>query len=959
MESSLSRYPQDQGHRGARQDRLAPGNDAAPPTPDFRALFQAVPGLYLVLTPDFRIVAASDAYLDAIMKRREEILGRDLFEVFPDNPQDPGATGVNNLRGSLERVLRSGAPDTMAIQQYDIRRPTPRGAEWEVRFWIPVNSPVFGEEGEIHYLIHRVEDVTDFVLLTRQENERSRVTEELRTRAVQMEAEIFTRAQQLQEVNQQLRTINEELIAVTRAADSARKVAERQGRRLTDVLESITDAFFAVDERWRATYVNGALEQMTGRKRHELLGSYWWDEFPDAVDTPFADACRRAMRKRVPVEVIDYFAPQDRWYDLRAFPTDDGGLAVYFQNITERKRAEEIAHLLAEADRVLASALDSTPTLEALAQLAVPMLADFCFFVVVGPDRAIRDVIWHDRDPERRRRLEQMQQTVSARAIAEHPVWRVLRTGSAELVPEVTNEWVQNAAADPGNAEFLRALEARSLLTVPLLVRDQVLGALTFGFADSERHYTEVNRDLAEELARRAAVAIDNAVLYRNAETARQAAEAAQVEAETANRAESQFLATMSHEIRTPINAIMGYGELLEMGIAGKVSEAQRNYLERIKASSTHLMGLINDVLDLSKIEAGELTVRHERNSLGDVVAAALAMIGPQATMRGIEISREHVCDGADTLFLGDEDRVRQILVNLLSNAVKFTDAGEKVEIRCRADAKPPSGSSLADDERWVAVEVEDTGIGISDEQIEQIFSPFMQVDQGHTRQQGGTGLGLTISRQFALMMGGDLSVRSRVGEGSTFTLWLPAVADASSPAPDRVVARGLAVESLPAIPGLTEIGELLAENAEELVTALGDRLRADPAIPHANSLNRAELENHVATFLLDIGKSLVTLDEGRAKPALLRDSSVIQRLISERHGKQRARLGWRKEELKREFGILREEVDALVRRDAPPRPGVDVEEALGVIHHLLKRAEEISLAGFSAYLADPEDIGP
>ena len=832
--------------------------------PDFRALFRAVPGLYLVLTPDFDIVAASDGYLDASMKRRTEILGRDLFGVFSNNPKDPGATGVNNLRASLERVLRNGAPDAMAVQQYDIRRPTPEGFEREVRFWSPVNSPVFGEDGEIRYIVHRVEDVTEYVLLKQQESERTRATEELRTRTVQMEAEIFTRAQQIQEVNQQLRATNEELIAVTRAADSARKVAEREGRRLTDVLESITDAFFAVDERWRATYVNGALEQMTGRKRHELLGRSWWDEFPSAADTPFAHACRRAMRERVPVEISDYFAPQDRWYDLRAFPTDDGGLAVYFQNITERKRAEEASQLLAEADRVLASALDLTPMLEALARLAVPMLADFCFFVVLGPDEAIRDVVWQDRDPERRNRLERMQQTISPRDIQEHPVWSVLRTGRAELVPQVTDEWVQSAAADPQNAEFLRALGARSLLTVPLQIRDRVLGALTFGLAESERSYAEADRDLAEELARRAAVAIDNAVLYRDAERARQVAEVAQVEAETANRAKSQFLATMSHEIRTPINAILGYGELLEMGIAGNGFRGAAQ-LPRTDQGEQHTF----DGADQRHSGSVQGRGRRAHGAAGTELARRCRRRGARDDRaasdhpRDRDFARNRLCKGPGALFLGDEDRVRQILVNLLSNAVKFTDPGGKVEIRCRADAKPPSGSSLGDDERWVVVEVEDTGIGISDEQIEQIFSPFMQVDQGHTRQQGGTGLGLTISRQFALMMGGDLSVRSRVGEGATFTLWLPAVVDASAPAPDRFVAGELAPESLRAIPGLTEIGELVAENAEELVSALGDRLRADPAISLAKALNRAELENHTATFLLDIGKSLVTLDEG------------------------------------------------------------------------------------------------
>ena len=180
--------------------------------PDFHSLFESAPGLYLVIKPDFAIVAASEAYLRATMTRRENILGRGIFEVFPDNPDDPTATGVSNLRASLERVRETGRPDAMAVQKYDIRRPECDGGGFEERYWSPVNSPVFARDGaELAYIIHRVEDVTDFVRLKQQGLEQNRVTEELKVRTEQMEGEVFQRAQQLQEANRQLRAANERL----------------------------------------------------------------------------------------------------------------------------------------------------------------------------------------------------------------------------------------------------------------------------------------------------------------------------------------------------------------------------------------------------------------------------------------------------------------------------------------------------------------------------------------------------------------------------------------------------------------------------------------------------------------------------------------------------------------------------------------------------------------------------
>lgn len=184
------------------------------PEPDFRTLFEASPGLYLALLPDaprFTIVAVSDAYARATMTRREQILGRGLFDVFPDNPADAQASGVRNLKASLERVRATGAADAMAVQKYDVQRPSEDGGGFEERWWSPVNSPAFGADGRLAYILHRVEDVTDFVRLKHLDAERERHTDALRTHAEAMEAEVYQRAQQLQRANEQLRQAHAEL----------------------------------------------------------------------------------------------------------------------------------------------------------------------------------------------------------------------------------------------------------------------------------------------------------------------------------------------------------------------------------------------------------------------------------------------------------------------------------------------------------------------------------------------------------------------------------------------------------------------------------------------------------------------------------------------------------------------------------------------------------------------------
>ncbi|MEX0761739.1 MAG: PAS domain-containing protein [Dehalococcoidia bacterium] len=303
----------------------------------FQALFDSAPSPYLVLKPDFTIAWVNEAYLRVTMTRREDILGREVFEAFPDNPGDKRATGVRNLRASLERVKRTGKPDMMAVQKYDIRRPASDGGGFEERYWSPVNAPVFGLDGELIYIIHHVTDVTDFIRLRYQESEQDRRTRELQTNVERAEAEVYMRAQELNKTNQLLRAANA-------ALDEARGQAETERQRVTHILESIMEAFAALTRDYRFAYLNRKaayeIRRGTGKRMHQIIGQSIWQLFPDLLGSQFEKECRRAAENDIPVHFEDFYPPLSLWFEVHAFPSEDG-LAIYFQDITDRKQAEQ------------------------------------------------------------------------------------------------------------------------------------------------------------------------------------------------------------------------------------------------------------------------------------------------------------------------------------------------------------------------------------------------------------------------------------------------------------------------------------------------------------------------------------------------------------------------------------------------------------------------------------------
>ena len=536
----------------------------------------------------------------------------------------------------------------------------------------------------------------------------------------------------------------------------ARQAVESAQRDISFILESINEPFVIYDAEWRFRYVNGAAKRAFAAApagdAGDVAGRTLWEVFPSMRGTAFERDAAAAMIERTP-RSLEIANPDGSWAEAYLYPTDDGGLAVSWKDISSRKRAEHALRFLSEASTILASSLDFEATLSAVARLAVPRLGDWCGIEIVGDDGVARQLAVAHADPQKIPLAHELRARYPADPSAPNGVPLVLRSGVTEFYPEITDEQVAASAVDAEHLALLRQLSIRSVIIVPLVARERTVGALTLIIAESGRRFSRDDVEVAESLARRAALAVDNAKLYREAERAR-------ADAEAANQAKSDFLATMSHELRTPLNAIAGYTELLEMELRGPITDEQRDDLRRIRRSQRHLLALVNDVLNFARLDTGSLHYEIGPVLVADALGAVEAMVAPQMRAKGLEYQLR---SPAETLTVAaDHEKLQQILVNLLSNALKFTATGGRIDLDCST-----SGES-------VFITVTDTGRGIPADKLEVIFEPFVQVERALTRETEGSGLGLAISRQLARAMHGELTVTSELGTGSVFTLTLP-----------------------------------------------------------------------------------------------------------------------------------------------------------------------------------------
>jgi PAS domain S-box-containing protein len=666
-----------------------------PPAPDFRKLFESAPGLYLVLTPELTIVAVSDAYLRATMTKREEILGQGLFEVFPDNPADTGATGVRNLRASLERVLRERAPDAMAVQKYDIQRPESEGGGFEERFWSPVNSAVLGEDGQVAYIIHRVEDVTEFVRLKQKGGEQSRANQELLQRAEQMEAEVLRRSAAIQELNREL--------------DAANVRWELAGAANDD---GVWD--------WRP----GADEIYWSARIFEMLG-YAPDEIKLTVSVfrsmihpddlcKVDEALNAHLSGRSPVYEVEYRVKNKdgnyRWIRSRGKAAKGPGgpntrMVGLHTDIDQRRRGTDA---LRESETMFRGLLESAPD-------AIVIVNEKGLIELVNTQA--ERLFGYSADELRGQPVEML-------------IPQRYRTGHEKV---------------------------RSAYLAAPMVREMGAGQDLFGI---RKDGTEVPVEISLSPMRTpkglfVTSAIRDITERKQAEKELIRAKAA---AEEANRAKSSFLAKMSHEIRTPMTAILGYADML-LDPAQSASD-RLDRVQTIRRNAEQLLTILNDILDISKIEADKLDVEIIETDACEVLNDVISLMRVRALEKGITL---------DVAYAGqiprkietDPTRLRQILINLVGNAIKFTESGG-VNVVATFVKSPGRAGQL----RFT---VTDTGIGMTVDQLQGLFRPFEQADNSTTRRFGGSGLGLSICKRLAQMLGGDIVAQSNPGVGSSF----------------------------------------------------------------------------------------------------------------------------------------------------------------------------------------------
>ncbi len=469
------------------------------------------------------------------------------------------------------------------------------------------------------------------------------------------------------------------------------------------------------------------------------------------------------------------FGPED--VRLLQLAADRIGLGIAYARLYEE---EASAHARAEAEQrrarflgnvsaLLATTLDYALTLKNLTRLAVPELGDWCVVDMVDADGVtLQRVAVACVEPAQERFVWDADRHHPLRSDDPYGPARVATTGEPELVSEITDEIVAQIAHNVEHVGLLRELGMTSYMSVPLVARGRTIGAISFATAGSGRRYSTDDLAFAEEVARRAALAVDNARLYR--------------EAQDMSRLRDEFLATISHELRTPLTPILSWAHLLR---TRKLSEAAMvKAVEAIERGAKTQARLIDDLLDMSRVITGKLRLDVEPVEIAAVVGAALESMGPAAHGKRIAV-RARLDPSAGTV-LGDPARLQQVVWNLLANAIKFTPEGGNVDVTLE-----PLSSH-------VRLTVRDTGIGINPQFLDRVFDPFCQADSSTTRVHGGLGLGLAIVRQVVELHGGIVRVTSSgEGEGAAFIVDLPVAtrspAGAATPCegtpsfPDRV----------------------------------------------------------------------------------------------------------------------------------------------------------------------------
>ncbi len=490
------------------------------------------------------------------------------------------------------------------------------------------------------------------------------------------------------------------------------------------------------------------------RPPEELLGKLIHDVFPQDTADRFLEAIQLTLKSGEPRQLeYDLKIENDVfWFLANLSKLDENNVFWVARDITERKKSEEAIRrrneylaASAEISRLVTSTLDLNTIFARTVNLVNERFGFYHAGIFIVEETGFNAVL-REATGEAGREMKERKHTlqVNEKSI----VGKVTMDGQAVIVNDVTE--------NPTHKFNPLLPETRAEAAIPLRIGSRIIGALDIQ-SKAAGAFTEDDIAVLQTLADQVAVAIDNA---RSFELSQQAV----MEMRELDRMKSQFLANMSHELRTPLNSIIGFSRVIIKGIDGPVTELQQQDLTAIYNSGQHLLGLINDVLDLSKIEAGKMELAFDEVNIADITNSVLSTMSGLIKDKPIQMQRS-IQPNLPTV-RADAIRIRQVMINLLSNAAKFTDEGA---ITVEVALKPGTGGR-----NEVNVSVTDTGPGIAHQDQAKLFQPFSQVDDSPTRKTGGTGLGLSICQHIINMHGGKIWVESGIGQGSTFHFTLP-----------------------------------------------------------------------------------------------------------------------------------------------------------------------------------------
>jgi PAS domain S-box-containing protein len=534
-----------------------------------------------------------------------------------------------------------------------------------------------------------------------------------------------------------------------------RRRADEARARLAAIVESSDDAIVSKTLEGIIRSWNAGAERLFGYTEAEAVGQHITLIIPPErheEEQTILDRLRRGER-------IDHFETVRQAKDGRLLNIsltvspihDDAGRVIgaskIARDITAHKRALESAQFLASASAALATVVDYESTLYKVAHLAVPFFADWCVIDIVQPDGTLRRLAAVHSDPERVALGKAFHHRYPPPPDAAHGTRYVLRTGKSDLMTDITDAMLSGAARDDEHLRMLRQLHLRSSICVPLKARGKTLGAITFVTAESQRRYGQADLAVAEDLAHRATIAIENARLYG--------------ELREADRRKDEFLALLAHELRNPLAPLRNGLQIVRL--AGTDTKAIAQARAMMDRQLGHMVRLIDDLLDISRISQNKMELRKARVLLADVIASAVEAARPL-----IEAARHELTVHQPTgpVFLdADLTRLAQVFGNLLTNSAKYTKPGGHIWLS--AERTGPE----------VIVAVRDTGIGIPADALPRIFDMFSQVDRSIERTTGGLGIGLALVKGLVEMHGGTVSADSPgLGQGSTFAVRLPAL---------------------------------------------------------------------------------------------------------------------------------------------------------------------------------------